>query len=274
MGLAPVGDRLSPAGLHDRRQPRRQRQRDDHDRRGGAEFDSGMNAGTGQDEVQRIGNFGQGAEENPTVAQSQPTSRAVQQTAVVGPGGAPLSVPGAPPAANLGNSMNVGGLTGYDLMMENAGILDALGILPPGVGGGSGSANRSSPYSSALTPPPSGMKSRSLGNGDGLTRGGDPQTPPRAGGRSPTAPVEQAPGSQIDPGQSAGADDSATRDDEAKSLGDYYNRTVGLAADLTDEPPGSRAGGHGKLLRPDSEVHGLPRHRCRRRNREGLATAC
>ena len=33
------------------------------------EFDSGMNAGTGQDEVERLGNFGQGAEENPTVAQ-------------------------------------------------------------------------------------------------------------------------------------------------------------------------------------------------------------
>ena len=31
------------------------------------EFDSGMNAGTGQDEVERLGNFGQGAEENPTV---------------------------------------------------------------------------------------------------------------------------------------------------------------------------------------------------------------
>ena len=39
------------------------------------EFDSGMNAGTGQDEVERLGNFGQGAEENPTVAQSQPIAR-------------------------------------------------------------------------------------------------------------------------------------------------------------------------------------------------------
>ena len=207
------------------------------------EFDSGMNSGTDQDEMERLNNFGQGAEENPTVAQSQPTSRAVQQTAVVGPGGAPLSVPGAPPAANLGNSMNVGGLTGYDLMMENAGLLDALGILPPGVGGGgtgggSGRANRSSPYSSALTPPPSGLKSRSLGNGDGLTRGGGSQTPPPPV-TSPTAPAEQAPGSQIDPGQPPGADDSATRDDEAKSLGDYYDGTVGLAADLMDEPPAS-----------------------------------
>ena len=114
--------------------------------------------------MERLDNFGQGAEENPTVAQSQPTSRAVQQTAVVGPGGAPLSVPGAPPSANLGNSMNVGGLTGYDLMMENAGLLDALGILPPGVGGGgagggglgagSGRANGGSRYGSPSQPGP------------------------------------------------------------------------------------------------------------------------
>ena len=59
------------------------------------EFDSGMNVGTDGEEMERLVNFNQGAEENPTVAQAQPTSRAVQQTAVVGPGGAPLSVPGA-----------------------------------------------------------------------------------------------------------------------------------------------------------------------------------
>ena len=40
--------------------------------------------------MERLLNFGQGAEENPTVAKSQPVSRAVQQTAVVGPGGAPF----------------------------------------------------------------------------------------------------------------------------------------------------------------------------------------
>ena len=39
------------------------------------EFDSGMNSGADQDEMERLLNFGQGAEENPTVAQSQPISR-------------------------------------------------------------------------------------------------------------------------------------------------------------------------------------------------------
>ena len=99
------------------------------------EFDSGMNAGTGQDEVQRLGNFGQGAEENPTVAQSQPITRAVQQTAVVGPGGEPLFVPG-PTEANVGNSMGVGGYMGNQMIKENAGILAFFGLLPPGAGGG------------------------------------------------------------------------------------------------------------------------------------------
>jgi hypothetical protein len=43
------------------------------------EFDSAMNSGADQDETERLDNFGQGAEENPTVAQSQPTSRAQEQ---------------------------------------------------------------------------------------------------------------------------------------------------------------------------------------------------
>ena len=47
-----------------------------------------MNAGTGQDEVQRIGNFGQGAEENPTVAQSQPivAGSAASERGIIGGG--------------------------------------------------------------------------------------------------------------------------------------------------------------------------------------------
>jgi hypothetical protein len=44
------------------------------------EFDSGMNIGTDGEEMERLTNFNQGAEENPTVAQEQPTSRAMQQT--------------------------------------------------------------------------------------------------------------------------------------------------------------------------------------------------
>ena len=157
------------------------------------EFDSGMNVGTDGEEMERLVNFNQGAEENPTVAQAQPTSRAVQQTAVVGPGGAPLSVPGAPPAANLGNSMNVGGLTGYDLMMENAGILDALGILPPGLGGGGiggGGGNGpigQSPFSNQMGP-------ASPGRSPGQTVPRPPATDPKP---PPLYPPDYVPG----PGQ-------------------------------------------------------------------------
>ena len=85
--------------------------------------------------MERLNNFGQGAEENPTVAQSQPIARAVQQTAVVGPGGEPLFVPG-PTEANVGNSMGVGGYMGNQMIKENAGILAFFGLLPPGAGGG------------------------------------------------------------------------------------------------------------------------------------------
>ena len=100
------------------------------------EFDSGMNQGTDQDEMERLENFSQGAQENPTVAQSQPTSRAVQQTAVVGPGGEPLFTPEGPTTSNVGNSMNVGGYTGYALVQQFAWILGPLGFLPPGFGDG------------------------------------------------------------------------------------------------------------------------------------------
>ena len=50
------------------------------------EFDSGMNIGADQDETERLLNFSQGAEENPTVAQTQPTSRAVQQVSGISSG--------------------------------------------------------------------------------------------------------------------------------------------------------------------------------------------
>ena len=39
------------------------------------EFDSGMNSGADQDEMERLENFGQGAQENPLVAQLQLTQR-------------------------------------------------------------------------------------------------------------------------------------------------------------------------------------------------------
>jgi hypothetical protein len=167
------------------------------------EFDSGMNEGTDPDEMERLQNFSQGAQENPTAAQTQPISRAVQQTAVVGPGGEPLSVPGAPPAANLGNSMNVGGLTGFDLMMENAGILDALGILPPGLGGGGAGGGGLGG---------GGLGNGSLGNGNGGMIGKSPYSNrmhPASPGPSPgekgPAPPPASPGpvpgstSNVDP---------------------------------------------------------------------------
>ena len=58
------------------------------------EFDSGMNIGADQDETERLLNFSQGAEENPTVAQTQPTSRAVQQVSGISSGGGGPSLNG------------------------------------------------------------------------------------------------------------------------------------------------------------------------------------
>ena len=53
------------------------------------EFDSGMNAGTSGDELGRVSNFYDGAEENPTAAQSAPTPRGGQLASGLGlPGGA------------------------------------------------------------------------------------------------------------------------------------------------------------------------------------------
>ena len=53
------------------------------------EFDSGMNIGADQDETERLLNFSQGAEENPTVAQTQPTSRAQQVSGISSGAGGP-----------------------------------------------------------------------------------------------------------------------------------------------------------------------------------------
>ena len=58
------------------------------------EFDSGMNEGTTGEELQRVGNFYTGSEENPTSAQSAPTPRGEQQTSGVVASGA------VPPAAD------------------------------------------------------------------------------------------------------------------------------------------------------------------------------
>jgi hypothetical protein len=86
VGIAPLGDRLPPAGKTGWRSS-------------GSlvvisgvapEFDSGMNDGTDGQELERVENFYTGAEENPTSAQSAPTPRAEQQTSGIGaPGGGP-----------------------------------------------------------------------------------------------------------------------------------------------------------------------------------------
>ena len=47
------------------------------------EFDSGMNEGTDGEELERLQNFYNGTEENPTAAQSAPTPRAEQQVNAV-----------------------------------------------------------------------------------------------------------------------------------------------------------------------------------------------
>ena len=199
------------------------------------EFDSGMNQGTDQDEMERLENFSQGAQENPTVAQSQPTSRAAQQTAVVGPGGEPLFTPEGPTTSNVGNSMNVGGYTGYALVQQFAWILGPLGFLPPGFGdGGNGipnadgsgtdnsGANLASFYGNAygtgIVPGPTKGAPATNRRSPGDTVLGPPVPPPAPppppaspdpgqppgpspGVSAPSGPVEQAPGAQIDPAQ-------------------------------------------------------------------------
>ena len=141
------------------------------------EFDSGMNQGTDQDEMERLENFSQGAQENPTVAQSQPTSRAAQQTAVVGPGGEPLFTPEGPTTSNVGNSMNVGGYTGYALVQQFAWILGPLGFLPPGFGaggaGGGGQGGSGGPMKGA-SPFSNRMYALSPGSSPGNTAQGPP----------------------------------------------------------------------------------------------------
>ncbi len=120
------------------------------------EFDSGMNEGSNGEELERITNFYSGAEENPTAAQLAPTPR-VEELAVGnfgfgnggnadgggssygGVGGQPIndnSPYTGPMGSNLGNEMNVGGYFGSGMIKQWARVLDALGILPPGFGGG------------------------------------------------------------------------------------------------------------------------------------------
>ena len=96
------------------------------------EFDSGMNQGTDQDEMERLEELqprGPGKPDGGAVAADV---KAAQQTAVVGPGGEPLFTPKGPTTSNVGNSMNIGGYTGYALVQQFAWILGPLGILPPG----------------------------------------------------------------------------------------------------------------------------------------------
>ena len=121
------------------------------------EFDSGMNAGTGQDEVERLGNFGQGAEENPTVAQSQPTSRGQQQVNRTSAGAGGPSMNGIMDPSNDNPPWRAGAnpYSGHGYYNPFVGWFGWGGGAPDAGGGvsGSGRPNRSSPYSSALTPP-------------------------------------------------------------------------------------------------------------------------
>ena len=108
-----------------------------------------MNDGSSGQEMERITNFYNGAEENPTAAQSAPTPRVEQVVggasalasgvpSTMGSAGQPLFVPGGQMAANLGNSMNVGGYFGAGMISELGWNLGFLGLLPetPYNGGG------------------------------------------------------------------------------------------------------------------------------------------
>ena len=127
--------------------------------------------------------------------------------------------------------MNVGGLTGYDLMMENAGILDALGILPPGLGGGGiggGGGNGpigQSPFSNQMGP-------ASPGRSPGETVLGPP---PPAPAPSPPADDGDDDDDDDDPEDADGGAGTATAAGAAAAAGAL---AAAQQAGATGTPPG------------------------------------
>ena len=165
-------------------------------------MDSGTSDGGPDQELNRLGNFIIGGNENPTSTQPVPTPRAEQLGMPMLPIGSPAAVnissglspgddaalnPPGPLGANLNNPMNVGGFTGY-------GLLQDLGLIPAGGGGGkaSGSDPGGAAKSGRMGPSGSGTGGGGMTGPDGLV----PGTGPVAPGPQPANPV---PGSQVPP---------------------------------------------------------------------------
>jgi hypothetical protein len=205
------------------------------------EFDSGMNIGTDGEEMERLVDFSQGAEENPTVAQSQPISRAQQQVSGIAEGaGMPGSSPGQGPVYT----------PFYNPETGHGHYNPFVGWLFGGGGGGAGdpqggadtgtTPDQAAPLNS---PGPGDLPNTDM-NGNGPGTGPVPRPPSdedddddedpddEADGPASAAATAvaagalaaaQQPATQVGPAGSAGADDSATSDIEAGAVGDYYD---------------------------------------------------
>jgi hypothetical protein len=145
------------------------------------EFDSGMNIVTDGEEMERLTNFNQGAEENPTVAQEQPTSRAMQQVVATAAGGGDPLTDGImdPSNDNTPLGANVNPYTGPGTYNPFPGLLGSPPGAPPGagVGGGNGPIGKS-PFSNQ-------MGTASPGRSPGQTAAGPP--PPASPGPGPNS---------------------------------------------------------------------------------------
>jgi hypothetical protein len=197
------------------------------------EFDSGMNQGTDQDETERLLNFSQGAEENPTVAQSQPVSRAQEQVSGISSGAGGPSLDGMMDPSNDNPPWRAGAnpFSGHGYYSPFQGWFGWPGG-GAGAGGAGGIVNAPAqtpnpvsmkmyPISPGLSPGQTGPSPPSRpplyppgyepgpGPGSGWDNSNpspaspDPAQPPgpSPGVSSPTGSVGQAPGAQINPAQ-------------------------------------------------------------------------
>src|ERR1700678_4391536 len=164
------------------------------------EFDSGMNQGTDQDEMERLDNFGQGAEENPTVAQSQPVSRAQEQVSGTssgagGPSTADIMAPSTGPEPEWGVGFNP--YSGHGYYNPFVGMFGWPGG-GAGAGGAGGIVN-----APAQTPNPVSMKMYPISPGlsPGVTGPGSPPVPP----------ANQPPGNTASPGPGPNSTSNVSR---------------------------------------------------------------
>jgi hypothetical protein len=161
-------------------------------------MDSGTTDGGPDQELNRLANFLNGGNENPTSTQPGPTPRAQQLGMPMLPIASPAAVnissglsptddaamnQTGPMGANLNNPMNVGGATGYGLLAD-------LGLVPPlGAGAGGGGAGAKAGKASPTGGPAGGrMYPRGNGAGGGGMTGPDGLVPDPGGAQTMNKP--------------------------------------------------------------------------------------